>query len=159
MWNLGTWERLPERPLIVRNGIVKPEMDVVGVIESIEYVDLRSGDSIQGLERVMSLFANTGLYSALAFVSTINRIYPIEYDHQRAFQILGRLPPISYDDFVQQDPSFNTKLEVLLRAHSASADNVTLRHTLAQQTMDLLQLQKEMLVGGPPVSRLTIARN
>jgi hypothetical protein len=134
-------------------------MDIVGVIESVEYVNLRNNDPIPGLERVVLLFVSTGNSSASTFVSTINRIYPIEFDHRRASLALQRLPPISYEDFVLQDPSFVPKLEVLLEAYCAAANNSTLRRELAQQTIHLLQLSKDLLDLGPEISRFSIARN
>src|SRR5204863_8193519 len=122
------------------------------------YVNLRNNDPIPGLERVVLLFVGTGNSSASTFVSTINRIYPIEFDHRRAALALQRLPLISYEDFVLQDSSFGTKVEVLLEAYCAANDS-TLRRELAQQAIHLLQLSKDLLSLGPEISRFSIARN
>jgi hypothetical protein len=70
---------------MMNNGLIEPEMEAVGEVEMINYVDLTENDSTPECEQVMSLFIDMGSGATLDVISNANRRYPIDYD-------IGELP-------------------------------------------------------------------
>jgi hypothetical protein len=68
----------------MNNRLIEPEMEPVGEVEMINYLDFTENDSTPGCEQVMLQFIDMGSGSTLDVISNANRRYPIDYDHRRA---------------------------------------------------------------------------
>ena len=84
LWNLGSLQEWLDRRVVMNNGLIKPEIEAVGEVEMINYVDFTENDSTPGCEQVMLQFSDMGSGSTLDVISNANRRYHIDYDHRRA---------------------------------------------------------------------------
>lgn len=120
-WELGRPLELPQGRTIVRDGIVEPEMERLGVITEISSLDLNENDTIRVLCALIGLYIECGPYEIGSFVQTIQRLYPIRpfFDQladqgQPGYRILPR----TLEEYTAQNSSCQEDLSSVLAEYT-----------------------------------------
>src|SRR5205814_458415 len=117
-WNLGNQKMPPQVSITIEDGFVKTELDLVGEIEKIHYLDTEQSGEVAGVEWAIRLLGSTALaeggnLSAEKLVDSLNRIFSFDMIHTAAAKLVAGIA-YSFQGRQEQDSQFKSNLEEYL---------------------------------------------
>lgn len=147
-WELGRPLELPQGKTIVRDGVVEPEMEQLGVITEISGLDLNDNDTAGVLNALIELYIECGPYEIGSFIQTVQRLYPIRpfFDQladqgQPGYRVLPR----TLDGYTADNSSFQGNLSNVLSefSHHKHEGDAEACRKLAVRVAELLGLNEK----------------
>ncbi|KAK3395253.1 hypothetical protein B0H63DRAFT_445291 [Podospora didyma] len=123
-WDLGAQRAPPKHPIIVtENGAIETELDFVGNIQEIHYLDPEQLGEVAGVQAAIdilcSLDTSTRRLSAAELVDGLDRVFPFDTIHTMMAQIVGGLV-YTLEARQDQDPRFTSKVERCIAKYYSS---------------------------------------
>ncbi|EPE31825.1 hypothetical protein GLAREA_11907 [Glarea lozoyensis ATCC 20868] len=166
-WTLGDLRSSPKRPIISIDPIVQLELDVVGLIERIDYMGVQDSGEIAGVD-----WAIQYLFSAAAaeeiplspekLVDSMNRVFPFDMIHQQAARVLVNMV-FKFEECQERDNNFQTRLKEQLEIYGAASvgeEGSLQRRNAAEEISKALELERHILGEiSDQITRLTRSRH
>ncbi|RYP73598.1 hypothetical protein DL771_003486 [Monosporascus sp. 5C6A] len=165
-WDLGNQEASPQFIISLEDGLIKTELDVVGKIEKIHYLNTEESGEVTGVEWAVGILgsltgsgAGTRKLSAAELVDGLNRIFPFDSLHTRYAQHqMGVV--YTLEGRQNQDRGFKSKVEKCLAEYFAAPSGSSQRRYAAQKLTQLLKYDKHIMGNiSAEVTRLTKSRH
>lgn len=154
--------------------VVRAELDFVGTIEELRFLDMDSRGNVEGVAWAVSLLGDIAKGrgeqrpSVDALVDGVDRIFPLDTYHRWLAQ-LGSYPKVVFTELFEANPRLRDYLEELLArffadctAEGGEEKLAAERKKVAQEMVELLAMDADMTVryGCHKITRLgSVARN
>jgi hypothetical protein len=141
MWTARNSNQDAENSNIIQDGVVKPELEYVGVIEEACYVGLWPGAPLEALETVITyLLTSVYISNAVELASSLLRIYAVA---PYFGQIHPHIPD-SYEEYCTTTPNFQAELDSLIFAYlkASSGTIVDSVHEICQEIANKLRFEE-----------------
>jgi hypothetical protein len=166
-WVLGNQETPPRQPLITIEPTVQAELDLVGEIEKIHYLNVEESGEVAGVDWVIGVLDSIANAEGITLsperlVDGLNRVFPFDIMHKKAaWQTVNKV--LSFRERQERDNEFESKVEEQLESYNDAPDGEpgrNRRRDAAQEISEILQLDKHILgdISGQ-VTRLTRSRH
>ena len=166
-WGCGNQLLPPQRPPVVNELAVHADLDLVGQIEGVHYLDVEESGEVAGVDWAIGILgtiarAEGNTLSAEMLVDGLNRVFPFDTMHEKMARIMVNMV-LSFEELEEQDEAFRGRIERLLTLYSDTFDDELRgleRQRVAQEISDTLQL--EINIAGDlssEVTRLTRSRH
>ncbi|KIW33337.1 uncharacterized protein PV07_00194 [Cladophialophora immunda] len=165
-WDLGNQQALPQFIISFEGGLIKTDLDVVGKIEKIHYLDTEDSGEVTGVEWAIGVLGSlngvdAGIrnLSARELVDGLNRIFPFDSLHTKCAQLLAGVV-YTLEGRQSQDNRFKSKVEKCLAEYFAAPSMSSQRQYVAQKLTRLLKYDTHIMrVRSAEITRLTTSRH
>jgi hypothetical protein len=165
-WICGEQLSPPLRPPAVDEVAIHADLDLVGQIEQIHYLDVKNSGEVAGVHwaiGILDMIARAGgggggALSPERLVDGLNRVFPFDIMHERMARLLVNMA-FSFKELQERDKGFRNRIEMLLTHYSETPNDEigrSQRQRVAQEISDRLGLAvniSENLSSG--ITRLT----
>jgi hypothetical protein len=147
-WVCGNQLSPPLRPPAVDEVAIHADLDLVGRIEKIYYLDVENSGQVAGVDWAIGILgmiarANGDVLSAERVVDGLNRVFPFDIMHERMARLVVNMS-FSFEEHQERDREFRNRIGMLLTCYSKTPnDDIGRRdrQRVAQQISDILGLE------------------
>ena len=163
VWDLGNEISHPSLLITIKGHIVETELDLVGVIEEIQYLDVEDSGELAGVDWTIKLLAKgkgTDL-SAEQLVEGLNRVFPFDFNHSRAAQVLHGMV-FSFQELQGQGREFAQSIDERVADYANAPEGEpgkSQREVAVAEIAQILELERSIMQFTTPVTRLTRSRH
>ncbi|KAH0538167.1 hypothetical protein FGG08_005225 [Glutinoglossum americanum] len=166
VWDLGDEKSYPSPQLTIKGHIVETELDLVGVVEEIQHLDVEDSGELAGVNWTIGLLASMARgegtdLSAKRLVEGLNCVFPFDFNHSKAAQALHGMV-FSFQELQEQDGEFAQSIDEQV-ANYANAPGgepgKSQREAAVAEIARILELERIIMQFATPVTRLTRSRH
>jgi hypothetical protein len=165
-WGLGNKQQASQVIISLEDGSIKTELDVVGKIERIHYLDTEESGEVSGVEwavGILGSLANTRAgrttLSAAELVDGLNRIFPFDSIHTRYAQQQAGVV-YTLEGRQSLDRRFKSTVETYIAEYFAAPSGCAQRRYVAHKLSQLLKYDTHIMGNlSAEVTRLTKSRH
>src|SRR5438067_4456497 len=117
-WVCGNQLSLPLRPPAVDGVVIHADLDLVGRIEKIHYLDVEASGEVAGVDWAIGILggiarAEGDALSAEGLVDGLNRIFPFDIMHERMARMMVNMVFL-FEELQERDEAFGDRIGTLL---------------------------------------------
>jgi hypothetical protein len=146
-WALGKQESPPQSPICLDGGVVTTELDLVGTIEQIHYLDVEKSGDVGAVEWAVELLGSltgTGRMSDAELVDGLNRIFPFDDSHTEYAQLKAGVV-YTLDGLQSDNTSFVAQADRCIVEFFAADPSSPQRRHIARKITQLLKYDSNIL--------------
>ncbi|KAJ4308635.1 hypothetical protein N0V84_011984 [Fusarium piperis] len=165
-WDLEYQQASPQCIISLVDGCIETELDVVGKMEKIHYLDAEKSGEVTGVEwaiEILNSLTTTGVstrqLTAAELIDGLNRIFPFSSIHRRYAQDIAGVV-YTLEERQSQDAGFKRKVDKFLTEYFAAPCRSSQRGYAAMKLTKLLKYDTTIMGNiSAQVTRLTKSRD
>jgi hypothetical protein len=166
VWDLGDEKSCPSLQITLKGHIVETELDLVGTIEEIQHLGVEDSGELAGVNWTIRLLASMAEgegadLSAEQLVDGLNRVFPFDFIHSRAAQMLHGMM-FSFQELQEQDGEFVQSIDEQVANYTNAPEGEpgrSQREAAVAEIARILELERSIMQLATPVTRLTRSRH